>query len=420
MAKRINLLELAMPPDLFILEFAVNDYQGQDHVMHLDHKTDVFFEGFLDLAGCAETVVHKLLSEFPDAAVVFLEFQTAILNRKTAQVLHTGVAQHYQLPVISYADTLWPDLYRLFDKLSVSDFSIPRNADDPSNDPSILPFPHGCAPCQLENIIPGFREHGCKSLCVFALRSGYYNKGECDVKGDPCYVPFLAHDAVHPSALGHQIARDLVVEAIMQAHVATACRNEPISPHLIPQHSGWLVAGPNYHDELRARSDFVLVKDTMQMFGTQNPLFSNDHTKGFQLMSQDKQADRKGWIADKEGESVTFEIDLPEDDCYAVYLSVLKSYATVGTFTVIVTDTVKQTTTQPQTFDCIWKPRISIPSDVQITSDEEPECTGKCKVTVSTNPEIVDGREGNKIKIMSLSARKCIQKKQSKSRKAIK
>jgi hypothetical protein len=95
MAKRLHLLDLSAgggddnsspPPDLFVLEFAVNDYQGQDHKIHLDHKTDVFFEGFQELAMCAEVVVRHLLTTYPNAAVVFLEFRTTILKRKTAQV----------------------------------------------------------------------------------------------------------------------------------------------------------------------------------------------------------------------------------------------------------------------------------------------------------------------------------------------
>jgi hypothetical protein len=74
MAKRMNYLNVPTKPDLFILEFGVNDYQGQDHIVHLDHKTDVFFDGFQTLAACAETVVYRILSEYPEAAIVFLEF----------------------------------------------------------------------------------------------------------------------------------------------------------------------------------------------------------------------------------------------------------------------------------------------------------------------------------------------------------
>lgn len=87
-AKRINLMDLPATPDLYILEFGVNDYQGQDHTVHLDFKTDPFFPGFRELVLCAETVVYHLLTKYPDTAVMFLEFQTAVLTRKTAQ-LHT-------------------------------------------------------------------------------------------------------------------------------------------------------------------------------------------------------------------------------------------------------------------------------------------------------------------------------------------
>jgi hypothetical protein len=406
MAKRMNLLDLPeRGPDLFILEFAVNDYQGQDHKVHLDHKSDVFFDGFQRLATCAETVVHKLLYDHPNAAVVFLEFQTAILNRKTAQLLHMGVAQHYQVPVISYADALWPDLYRLMDTLKPYDYAVPSSMDVGS----ILPYPHGCAPCHAEHIVESFRDKGCKSICVYMFRSGYHD-GNCDVAGSPCYVPFFAHDAVHPSAVGHQIARDFLVEAIASTALLQ-CQGRKFSDHFLPTHSGWMAAGSNYHNELRAQTDFVLVQDTMEIFAKQHPLNSKQHSDGFALKS-DGMADRKGWIATNPagGETISFNIDLPKSDCYAVFLSVLKSYESVGSLTVIVEDTVTGSTTKPQSFDCIWKPHISIPADIQVTPDDPSRCTGKCQVTVITNPEIKDGRIGNKVKIMSLAVRKCFTK----------
>jgi len=281
---------------------------------------------------------------------------------------------------------------------------------------NVLPYPHGCAPCQLEHISEQFRSYGCKSVCVFLQRSGQRTtKAGCDETAasgsQPCFVPFLAHDAVHPSAVGHQIARDLIVEAIARTTLLT-CQGRTFPDHLIPTHSGWMIAGSHYHNELRARSDFVLVQDTMQVFANQNPLLSYDYTPGFE-MTGDQLAHRKGWIATnpKGGENITFDIDLPVGECYAVYIAVLKSYENVGTFTVTVEDTVKKTSTEPQTIDCIWKPRISIPSDIQLTPDDVSAagCTGKCKVKITTNP-ILPGRKVNKIKIMTLSARKCIPK----------
>eukprot|EP00970_Alexandrium_tamarense_P011885 scaffold2601_cov154-Alexandrium_tamarense.AAC.1 len=59
MAKRLNIMYSALSselpptsnnePDLIILEFAVNDYQGQDHLVDIDHKKSVFFDGFRGL-----------------------------------------------------------------------------------------------------------------------------------------------------------------------------------------------------------------------------------------------------------------------------------------------------------------------------------------------------------------------------------
>lgn len=410
MAKRLNFLNLPTPPDLFVLEFAVNDYQGQDHRVHIDHKTDVFFDGFVSIAACAETVVYRLLTDYPNAAVVFLEFQTAILNRKTAQLLHMGVAQHYQVPVLSYADVLWPDFYRLFDILKPNNYSVPATLEIDS----VLPFPHGCAPCQADHISNQFRAFGCKSVCVFAKRSGYF-AGEasiCDTDGwhhRPCYVPFLAHDAVHPSVVGHQIARDLIVHFLAEtAH--RVCRGQTFAPHVLPTHSGWLVAGPQYPQKLRMRSDFVLVRDTMEIFAHQNPLLAHHHSAGFQL--KDDALSRKGWISENPmgDETITFQFDLPREKCYAVFLTVLRSYETVGSFSVVVHDKFQNTSTPPRRIDCLWEPHISVPIDMQITPDHRAQCTGQCAVTVTTLPEIADGRQGNLIKIMSLSVRKCITK----------
>ena len=86
MAKRLNIfyqdlstqILSSSSPDLIILEFAVNDYQGQDHIITVDSKTTVFFDGFRELVLCAEAVIHSLRMKYPNTAIVFLEFQTAI------------------------------------------------------------------------------------------------------------------------------------------------------------------------------------------------------------------------------------------------------------------------------------------------------------------------------------------------------
>ena len=106
-------------------------------------------------------------------------------------------------------------------------------------------------------------------------------------------------------------------------------------------------------------------------------------------------------------EEIKFNIDLPVGKCYAVFISVLKSYETVGTFSVTVEDLSQHTKTTPTVIDCLWKPHISIPVDIQVTADEQTECSGNCQVVLRTHKE-VPGRGGNLIKIMSLSARECI------------
>jgi hypothetical protein len=183
------------------------------------------------------------------------------------------------------------------------------------------------------------------------------------------------------------------------------CQGRTFPQSSVPVYSGWLVAGQHYHQELAARSDYVLVQDTMEIFAAQDPLLASDHSAGFVLESD--QIDRAGWIAKRAGEWVVFDIDLPPALCYVVSLSVLRSYETVGTMTVTVVDTVQQTKTVPQTFDLVWQPRISIPADFALTSDDTPQCTGSCQVRVATNAAI-PGRRGNTVKIMSLSVRHCL------------
>lgn len=153
-----------------------------------------------------------------------------------------------------------------------------------------------------------------------------------------------------------------------------------------------------------------MVKDTTEVFARKDLLVSDNHTAGFELLMD--RFGRTGWVATNPagGESITFTIDLPVGECYAVFLSVLKSYENVGTFTVSVYDVIQTTRTPPQTIECLWEPHILVPNDVQLTLDDTqaPGCSGKCNVTITTNP-IIEGRgDINQVKVMSLSARKCI------------
>ena len=93
-------------PDAIFLEYAVNDYEGQDDRTQLFFIEDIFFDGFQEIATCAEGIVRGLYTRFPHIFLLFAEFKTAIERRQTAQFLHMAVAQHYDVPVISYADAV--------------------------------------------------------------------------------------------------------------------------------------------------------------------------------------------------------------------------------------------------------------------------------------------------------------------------
>ena len=412
MAKRLNYLILPRKPDMFILEFAVNDYQAEDQHTFLDHKTDVYFDGFEKFVECTEIVIGRLLTQYPDVAILFLDMHSAVPNRKTAQSLHVGVAQHYQIPVLSYGDVMMPDYFRLLETLKPYQYSIPSNMKEQLE--TDFPFPHGCAPCRLNDMTEQFRVDGCWSLCSIMKAADIYqgSYAQCDKDRNmvPCYVPMFDHDEVHPSNVGHKIVRDLIIHLLARV-VYDLCQGRSFTPHLLPIHGGWMVAASSsdqsYMTDLLALSDYVTVQDIKKNFADTEELFAKDKTNGFAIV--DDALGRKGWIATSSsgGESITFAVRVPKAKCYAVYLTILKSYKTVGKFTVAVFDTTQNKTTKSFDVDCLWGPKISVPVDIELTKDGSTDCTGKCHIIVTTHPEI-EGRGGNLIKITSLSARRCV------------
>ncbi len=419
---------------------------------------DTFFEGFRDIASCTEAVLIKLLQNYPKAAILFLEMRTAIIPRKNAAVLHMGAAQHYQVPVVSYEQALWPDYTELLEALQ------PHGYTTAIHD-TILPFPHGCHACDLNGMEDDeMRREGCQSVCNFQQISGTESQTlDCDHPPpgrQPCYVPFLAHDEVHPSGIGHKIASDLIIDAIATArldlcHEQQQQQKQQELPNrnrtkfqkrlvLLEKKAtfplvGWMSNNPLVMD---AQTNFLWVNDTYQMFTAIDKLVPSSHTDGFQFLED--RFERWGWIATNEAgnESITFGIDLPmpgvpdstnghgkttttttttitasstginQTGCYIPYLSVLKSYEHMGKMTVTVYDNLKDRTFVTE-IDSLWKPRISVPNDVQLIGrnemwyEVEDGCSGNCSVTVTSNP-LVEGRGGNKIKILSLSVRPCI------------
>ena len=393
-------------PDLFLLEFAVNDYQGQDHIIQVDSKTDVFFDGFQSIALCCEVVIHKLLHEFPRAAIAFVEFRTAITSRKTGQLLHMGVAQHYEIPVISYAEAMFPEYFRLVSMLNATDrYTVPKGE-------TLMPFPYGCQPCYPSGIEEKFNhfrppDKQCRTVCDLISYSG----GKCDMFQSPspgrdyCHPSIFAVDAVHPSTVGHRIARDLIANMIADA-VRDRCLQKPFAPQALPT-TGWLGAPSS----LSARANFVDVRDADCFLPFCKKLKPVDKpSEGFTYYSDVKATnfEKFGWIATNEtgNEHITFGINLPHKPCYAVYVAVLRSYDGMGQFFVDVENSNNGRRTSVE-LDGLWNPHISVWSDNQITKDDDVgACEGKCKVTIRTKPKIA-GRSGNKVKILTLSAREC-------------
>jgi hypothetical protein len=89
------------------------------------------------------------------------------------------------------------------------------------------------------------------------------------------------------------------------------------------------------------------------------------------------------------------------NNCYVVCIAALKLYQNMGMFTITLKDLAIKRVTELDV-DGIWQPHISIPSDFQVTNNDNNGCT-----KITTYPQ-VEGRGGNKDKIMTLSAIKCI------------
>ncbi len=434
MAKRLNVmysdLSSQLPedePDLIILEFAVNDYEGQDHLVQVRYQASVFFDGFMDITLCTEVVIHSLLTRYKNAAIVFLEMQTAILPRKTGALLHMGVATHYQIPVISYAETLFhgfTELIRKLERMDPISYSFPDaelsfDSGDNVTSSALFPYPHGCSPCQNQDISLQFRQGGCKSICTFVERSNIVHdrKLKCKTKDiqsgrNECFVPYLAPDAVHPSAAGHGIVMDLLVHALASVQ-RRSCEGEgTLYKNELPMTT--FVAKTT--DELEIRGDFLVVNDVARIFSRWDQLKPVGRPKGFQRYADDSLKQRPGWIAidPAGGSKITFPIDLPTSECYVVYVAILRSYNGMGTMTVEVRDygdDKKNKSKLPKhstkmKVDGLWQSPISVWSDEQITEDKLAGCTGYCEVDITTDP-IIDGRNGNKVKILTVSARRC-------------
>mmetsp|Transcript_14631 Transcript_14631/g.35262 ORF Transcript_14631/g.35262 Transcript_14631/m.35262 type:complete len:537 (+) Transcript_14631:53-1663(+) len=323
MAKRLNVFysdlsvqmksPLSGAPDLIILEFAVNDYQGQDHLITVDSKTSVFFDGFRELVLCAEVVIHALLSHYPNTAIIFLEMQTAIATRKTGALLHMGVAQHYQIPVVSYSDALFPDFWNLIHTLEEMDresftFSkdqwlvtggLSGNTNSANISSAVFTYPHGCSPCQPEHIITQFRHGGCKSVCTFMERSSIMHdrKLKCNAKEGhippdryKCFIPFFAHDAVHPSAVGHAIAKDFIVHTMASAQ-RRLCDGERVKKDVLPLTT---FVADDFH-QLKVRGDYLVVKDVARVFTRWDKLKPiRGEADGFELYADDQLKQRPG------------------------------------------------------------------------------------------------------------------------------
>mmetsp|Transcript_14053 Transcript_14053/g.41750 ORF Transcript_14053/g.41750 Transcript_14053/m.41750 type:complete len:627 (-) Transcript_14053:2135-4015(-) len=406
--KRLKLMldflatDRGMPqPDAVFLEYAVNDYEGQDDRTQLFFIEDVFFDGFQEIATCAEGIVRGLYEKFPDIFLLFAEFKTAIEKRQTAQFLHMAVAQHYDVPVISYADAVLLPFFHQVAKLHPKHWSI----DTSKGADGLVELPFGCSPdyqCHPQKLV-GFP---CRELCKLYRGSQAPQCLNLPPGHKPCFMQLFVADEVHPSWLGHKFMTDLVTDLVI-SELESQCRNEEVHPSYMPNDG--LMTTPV---ALRGRANFLLVNETQMVSPKHVPdLTPTGASQAWQLIAE--RYDKYGWMStvDKAGEMIEFGVDLPvgQSKCYTIFLGVLRSYEGMGKYLVRVTDHSGGGKKTERVLDGQWTPHISVWSEDMVTSDDpkKPDCTGKCSVQVFTMAKEV-GRTGNKVKILTLSARECL------------
>ncbi|KAL9179457.1 hypothetical protein ACHAXT_008747 [Thalassiosira profunda] len=109
-----------------------------------------------------------------------------------------------------------------------------------------------------------------------------------------CFVPFFAHDAVHPSAVGHAIAKDLIVHTLASAQRAS-CEGELVLERDVMPLTTFVA--DSFH-QLEVRSDYLVVKDVARVFTRWDRLQPiKNGAEDFELYADDDLKQRPGWIS---------------------------------------------------------------------------------------------------------------------------
>ena len=117
---------------------------------------------------------------------------------------------------------------------------------------------------------------------------------------EECYLPFFAHDAVHPSAVGHGIVKDLLVHALASAG-RRRCEEEaqeqhqevPIEKMIAERRRREKRSLPMFpfvarsKSDLHVRGNFTMVRDVQRIFSHWDPFQPKTHTPGFKKYADD-------------------------------------------------------------------------------------------------------------------------------------
>ena len=354
LSKRIKEIfnNAAKSADLVVFEFAVND--GWRDWMVAGSKDEQ-----RETQLCFEANTRMLLDRRKDLALVYLEMSNQEYTKPSmGEGIHATIADHYGVPVLSWRKALAS--------------GIGTHVPNSQCAAAALCTPSDVTPSDLADPLANI----CR--CTFD-----------DHLGETFLSKIIWFDGTHPRQWGHRMATDLFV------------------------HLGKLaVQADDKQVALPAATTGGTAVDIRRLEAIVDVAFNSDfqnrkrwckrtaiaHSKGWRCYED--VPTKPGWIASAErlegGETLQFEVQLPRGK-YTVELGFLRSYASMGKFSCTVIDTITAQSTTV-VLDGLWSRKVSL-----LQSERVANVSGGFQVKISTLP-VVEGREGNKVKIQSITA----------------
>jgi len=352
LSKRIKRIahNAAKSADLVVFEYAVND--GWRDWMVAGSKAEQ-----RETQMCFEANTRLLLDLAKDLALVFLEMGDQNYAKPSmGEGIHSSVAKHYGVPVLSWRKALQGGI-----STRQAGCGVAAKCKESDAQASDFNDPLGkLCRCQFDD----------------SASASFLSK-------------IIWFDGTHPRAWGHRMTTDLFV------HLAKLSLQQNDKPIVLPSAT---TGGDQVSiHRLEAFVDVAFNSD-FQNKKRWCKKTAIAHSKAWRCYED--VPTKPGWVSPADlltgGETLQFEVQLPRGK-YTVELGFLRSYAHMGRFSCTVTDaeTAKATTV---VIDGLWDRKVSL-----LQSEEVANVSGSFQVKIETLPA-VPGRDGNKVKIQSITA----------------